>query len=147
MQYILGIGIGIVVVGIGFWFLHSSTQPQGTGSGATSTTPTFPTGGGVPKVTRQGTATATDPVVANDFTSQIQNPNQINLQGTVVVSGWALQTWGDENKGGEALLKQDASGNWNLVSLGGGEWSVEGLVQQGVPSNIAQELIKESPAE
>jgi len=78
--------------------------------------------------------------VAKDFLGAMQSGDQITLGGTIVVSPYALQIWGDANTGGEALLKSSATG-WTLVSLGGGEWNVLALIQEGVPHSIAEQLI------
>ena len=79
--------------------------------------------------------------VAKDFLGGIQNADQIALGGTIVSSLYALQIWGDANKGGEALLEDTSSTGWTLLSLGGGEWTVLALVQEGVPISIAKQLV------
>jgi hypothetical protein len=78
--------------------------------------------------------------IAQDFLGGIQNAGQVALGGTVVVSPYALQIWGDTNTGGEALLEYTSS-TWVLVSLGGGEWTVFSLMQEGVPLSIAEQLV------
>jgi len=83
----------------------------------------------------------TQPEIANSVLAQIENKDFITLKGTTVVSLYALQIWGDKNKGGEALLKYDASKGWVLVSMGGGAWGVASLVEFGVPKLIAEQLI------
>jgi hypothetical protein len=82
-----------------------------------------------------------NPEVAKDFLSEAQNVNQITLGGTVVALPYALQIWGNTNSGGEALLEYASSTGWTLVSLGGGEWSVLALIQEGVPQLIAEQLV------
>lgn len=90
-------------------------------------------------------ASSTTQDVNQDFTAQIQNAGAINLENAVIVSDYALQNWGDENKGGQALLKFDTStGKWNLLSMGGGAWDVDSLVAEGVPASVAEELITKS---
>ena len=89
----------------------------------------------------QNVASPQNSEVANNFLTQIQNANQIALGGTVVASSYALQIWGDTNTGGEALLEYASSTGWTLVSLGGGEWSVLSLIQEGVPVSVAEQLV------
>ena len=60
----------------------------------------------------------------------------------MVVGEYALQGWIGDVMGGEALLTYDATQNkWKLVDIGGGAWSVEGLVTFGVPQDIATKLV------
>lgn len=92
-------------------------------------------------VSVQGVSSTQNSQVANDFLGEIQNANQIGLGGTVMVPPYALQIWGDTNKGGEALLENTSSTGWTLVSLGGGEWSVLSLIQEGVPVDAAEQLV------
>jgi hypothetical protein len=137
----------VVVIGLiawGAWFFISS---RNSSPAAISTNPV----GLLPPVQSQaqngttasvqGVSSPQDPQVANDFLGAIQNANQISLGGTVEVSPYALQIWGDTNKGGEALLEYGSSTGWSLVSLGGGEWTVLSLIQEGVPVTTAQQLV------
>jgi hypothetical protein len=39
------------------------------------------------------------------------------------------------------LLKYSSSKGWVLMSLGGGEWAVDDLVEEGVPEPTAEQLI------
>ena len=82
--------------------------------------------------------------ISSDFKTQIKNVDQIVVETPVVSSGYALQTWSDENKGGQALLKYTPSKGWVIVTMGGGVWNVAGLVSYGVPYTDAQKLIKDS---
>lgn len=84
------------------------------------------------------------PEVGKAFVEQISNPNELKLGKTVTAANYALQTWGDENKGGEALLVYSAAKGWELVSMGGGAWDVESLIAVGVPSSVAEQLIAKS---
>lgn len=84
----------------------------------------------------------TNQKVAENFSQQIQNSNFITLSGTVIISDFALQVWGDENKGGQALLKYDKFTGWRLISLGGGVWSEKDLIDFGVPSTVANRLVR-----
>lgn len=56
---------------------------------------------------------------------------------------YALQVWGADDMGGEALLMYDSTNNeWNFVSWGGGAWSAEGLTRsEGVPQDTAEALL------
>ena len=66
----------------------------------------------------------------------------INIGSTTISANYALQLWYDENIGGEALLRFDNSTGWQVVSLGGGAWSVDTLVEQGVPRSVAVGLVE-----
>lgn len=84
---------------------------------------------------------ATAPAVQQAFTAQIQNADKITIQGSRVVENFALVAWGDENKGGSALLEYDTKNGWKLLSLGGGVWDVNSLTELGVPQATAQRLV------
>lgn len=70
----------------------------------------------------------------------------LNLQmgETFIYDNYAFQVWFDDNLGGEALLKKE-SDSWVLVSLGGGAWEDYGLVELGVPRDIATEMVRLRP--
>jgi len=144
----------VVVIGLiiwGVWFLvppknsNSANLPNQGGSLPT-TPPLIPStiqsktesGSSVPV---QNISSPQNSEVAKDFLGEIQNANQIALGGTVVASPYALQIWGDVNKGGEALLEYEPSTGWTLVSFGGGEWTVLALAQVGVPVSLAEQLV------
>lgn len=130
----------VVLIGVGVWLLFFNnpilTQPGSTGGNQ------FPTGtstGG-----NGGSATQTplqnDPDTQAALQEQLANP-QYSYYGTVVVMPYALQNWGDENAGNQALLKYDSATGWTVVSQGGGAWDVPSLESQGVPAAIAEQLI------
>ena len=74
------------------------------------------------------------------------NIDNTKLQETVVVGDWALQAWGGDVMGGEALMKYDESqGRWAIVISSGGVWSVDALVGAGVPKDIAATLVAGMP--
>jgi hypothetical protein len=113
-----------------FYFHNTSTQP-----GAQQIT--FPTSGPISNQQEQ----QLQPVIKKALLGQIQNSNQITLKNAVVVMPYALQAWGDSNKGGDALLRYDHTNGWILVSMGGGAWDVPSLIQLGVPQDIAAQLV------
>lgn len=85
--------------------------------------------------------------VRNTFQSSIpsNNPDRIKPRETVIADKYALQSWGGDVMGGQALLKYDArTGSWAVVDFGGGAWSVEGLVAAGVPRNEAEALVNQA---
>jgi len=132
--------IGLIVGGVWF-FTHQSSLNHNASSGSTSSLPP------VQSKTQSGTSISVqnipspqNPEVAKDFLSGIQNTDQIALGGTVVVSPYALQIWGSANTGGEALMEYASSTGWTLLSLGGGEWSVLSLIEEGVPVSLAEQL-------
>lgn len=73
------------------------------------------------------------------------SPSVVSGKGIIVVSNHALYSWSDEYSGGESLFSIDASGKWKLISMGGGVWSVEGLVLFGVPRATAEQLVAQKP--
>jgi hypothetical protein len=68
------------------------------------------------------------------------------LRQTVIAGDYALQVWGSDVMGGEALLKYDAAqARWVVLAMGGGAWSVDGLVDEGVPRAAATTLLAGVP--
>ncbi len=128
----------VVAIGLVAWLVFSLvfSRNQNNGSAIQSQTQS---GISAPV---QNISNPQNPEIAKDFLSDIQNANQIALGGTIIANPYALQIWGDANKGGEALLAHASStGMWTLVSLGGGEWNAFGLIQEGVPVQLAQQLV------
>ena len=81
--------------------------------------------------------------VAAAFRSQIHySAEPITPYGNVIVGDYALQGWGGQNTGGEALLKYDAAqSRWNIVSSSGGALAVDDLSRMGVPLDTATTLV------
>jgi hypothetical protein len=133
----------VLLVAGGIWFFISSgSSNNNIPPGQTGTLPP------VQSQTQSGTSAPVqnisspqDPTVAKDFLGDIQNADQIALGGTIIASPYALQVWGDANQGGEALLGYSPSGGWNLISLGGGQWTVLALAEEGVPVSSAEQLV------
>lgn len=141
---IITIGMIFVIgfIGVGIWFFMSpKPASQTTGTGIAFPVATSTATGQTQPVPNQPEAAGTQPEISQAFLGQIQNSDLITLKGTTIVSTFALQTWGDENKGGEALLQYDSSRGWVLISMGGGAWSVSSLVSVGVPQSVAEQLI------
>jgi len=145
-KLILIIAVVVIVVlivwGVWFFVISRNSSPAATSTNSAGLLPPVQSqaqNGTTASI--QGIPSPQNPQVANDFLGAIQNANQISLGGTVVVSPYALQIWGDTNKGGEALLQYGSSTGWSLVSLGGGEWTVLSLIQEGVPVATAQQLV------
>ncbi|MDB5225560.1 MAG: hypothetical protein JWL87_512 [Candidatus Adlerbacteria bacterium] len=70
------------------------------------------------------------------------NPDNIKLGTTIVSGGYALQAWGGDITGGEAVLKYDMGlGRWILVVSSGGTWGAAGLASYGVPEDTAAALV------
>ncbi len=143
MKKFIWIIVAVVVVSLiawAIWAVMVTKNSQSTNS-ITSLPPVQSQTQSGASVPVQSIPRPQDPVVAKNFLSDIQNADQIALGGTVIASPYALQIWGDVNKGGEALLEQSSSTGWKLISLGGGEWSVLALVQEGVPVAAAEQLV------
>lgn len=133
--------IGLIWIGILLTSPKTPQQTNITGSTlpvASSTNTTTVQNQSIPN---QQQIVGTQPEIAQSFRGQIQNADLITLRGTTIVSTYALQEWGDENKGGQALLEYNSSQGWILISMGGGVWSVSSLVQIGVPQLIAEQLV------
>jgi hypothetical protein len=84
--------------------------------------------------------------VVTALQNQMRPGEQRTFYNTVIAGSYALQSWGNANEGGEALLKYDPSSNhWNLVTWGGGAWDAVGLIQEGVPPDAAAALVAGVP--
>lgn len=132
--------IGILVVLIGLliaWFLlFRNTAPVTQNSNEPSS---------VLPITNDRTQRGVlEQKIINDFRVQIQNTDAITLYNTIIAGNYALQVWGDENKGGQALLQYKEGQGWLILTMGGGAWDIEGLVGSGVPRVLAEELISKS---
>lgn len=136
MKYVLALGIMFVLLigAIGLWIFQSQPQKRPT----VEHTVTFSSGATAIIRVEQGVTTS--PEVESAFVSHIDNADQIIIGSTVIASEYALQSWSDENKAGEALLKRNEKGDWELLSMGGGAWDVDSLVAGGVPRAVAQQL-------
>lgn len=138
---ILGAAVIIGLIVWGVWsFILSKNQNHFSGSTG-SLSPVSVTTQSGKTVNVQGVSSPQSAEVIHDFLGGIQNAAQIGLGGTVIASPYALQIWGDANKGGEALLRYASSTGWTLISFGGGEWDVLGLMQEGVPLSNAEQLV------
>ena len=154
MKKLISIIAVVVVIGLIVWgawlFMFSGSSGRNTPSNPNGLLPLAPsiapskvqsqTQSGI-SVFVQVVSSPQNPEIAKDFLGEIQNADQIALGGTVIASPYALQIWGDTNKGGEALLEYASSTGWTLVSLGGGEWTVLALIQEGVPVSVAEQLV------
>lgn len=124
-----------ILAGAGAFYYYISTQKQ--------TTPQKEEKGVViVNPVQAEPKTNIDASVMSDFKLQISGSNKLTLDEPVVSSNYAIQTWSDENKGGQALLKYVPSQGWVLVTMGGGAWSVEDLTKVGVPKATAEQLLK-----
>ena len=131
------------MVFLGIWFLPSQKpQPE---SIDVINQPTSPRAG----ITQQGPVpdqkadAGTQADIAAAFHSQTATSTgaTVTLQGTVIVSTYALQTWKEGDEAGEALFKYTSGTGWKLVTSGGGEASVASLITIGIPQDIAEALI------
>lgn len=129
----------LVVLGVatGGWFLYTKKQKEGVSIPQESST-SVPTNSGILQVREK----PADSDVTKDFNIQISNGKNLILDKPVISSNYAIQTWSDENKGGQALLKYDPTRGWVLLTMGGGAWSVEDLTKLGVPKEVAVQLLK-----
>ena len=109
-------------------------------------TPTTPNGtpqtNGLPDV--PSSSVQTQEAVQSAFLKYIAGHDSDNkkVRNTAISGGYALQVWSGNIMGGQALLKYSGSENgWVVLTLGGGAWSVDGLVEFGVPRAIATALL------
>lgn len=141
--------VGLVLLGI--WFLKQKRgvvdhNPQDTPSQTLPVVTNNPSQG-IPMPEQpsnpviQNNKDPNKKVVASNFLRSIKNPDNIKLFRSAIESDYALQEWGDDNKGGQALLKYTDANGWVLVSMGGGAWDITALNSFGVPVPVAKNLI------
>ncbi|MEO0825337.1 MAG: hypothetical protein AAFY67_06715 [Cyanobacteria bacterium J06642_9] len=65
---------------------------------------------------------------------------------TTIQGDYALATWRWGEGGGQSILSQE-SGDWQVLSAGGGVVDVSILEELGVPADIAQTLIEQDQAD
>jgi hypothetical protein len=135
------IGIGILVVAI-LLVVFAQTSRENPSSGTSETT--YPVGQKtgspsavvVPKEVNRETGTQ----LATAFYDQVKTPLPVTLGEFFVADDYALQQWDDGYSGGEVLLRDTASG-WVVVPVATSVWSIEDLIQVGVPQVTAERLI------
>jgi hypothetical protein len=143
MKTILAIAIVVAfaLIGTGIWFFTSTKSTQQTIIPSSTVSLLSPTNSQNQSVSNQPGSAGTPSKVKEAFLGQIQNSNLITFGNTAIVSSYALQSWGSTDMGGEALLEYDSAKGWMLITMNGGIWSVQGLVDFGVPQSIAEQLI------
>lgn len=132
--------IVVVVACAGGWYYYSlNNAPSGTPVGTQNNpgTPIIQV-----KQPEKVSEISKNKDVTNDFNVQINGGGRLTLDEPVVASQYAIQTWSDENKGGQALLHYKQGQGWVLITMGGGAWSVDDLTKLGVPQETAKELLK-----
>lgn len=136
---ILILGSGVVY----FLFFKNVKTPQGeTNPDTNNTTPLIvPVTKNPPTIQNQKQREGNQTGVVTDFRRQFKNNDNIQLYGTVIVFPYAMQGWGNDNLGGDALLKYYDIGGWTLVSAGGGVTDYSDLINLGVPAGTAKQLI------
>lgn len=134
-RYIILLIIVIILGSVGAFFLVYPSLKTPIGGGISNQPTTLPN---VPEPNAQ-----TKEAVQLAFKNEIAPYDNDNtkLHETVIADQYALQVWIGDNFGGEALLKYDStSGSWSVITDGGGAWSIDGLVQAGVPRTTATTL-------
>lgn len=134
MKIFLSIFGIVVVLGIGMYFLFPKTSNPQKDSDITGIT--FPVNTEQPQIPQR----EVNPEITSALQRQAPEIGKVTYGGTVIVPGYALQTWWDNYTGGEALLKY-IDGEWKLLP-GSGPWNVESLITAGVPVNVASQLTK-----
>jgi hypothetical protein len=136
----------LIAIGFGVWFFIFRQNTGSTNQGANlpyaSSTQVVHSSGGETTSTTETVYTPDE--VARQFTTNISNSNKISLYKTTVIGDYALQEWADENKGGQALLRYSGSTGWIIITMGGGAWNAAGLIEQGVPKDVAERLIAQA---
>ncbi|HEV8666543.1 MAG TPA: hypothetical protein VN665_01695 [Candidatus Paceibacterota bacterium] len=133
---VLGVAIGITL------YVKSSPTPtastqQGNGTPVS-----------VPNVTTPpppGDSNSKEAVQAAYEAELAKHPSDnTKLYQTVIEGNYALQVYAGNVLGGEALLKYDQTQDkWILVDGGGGSWSINELVVEGVPRATATALLSD----
>jgi hypothetical protein len=135
-------GIALVIGVTVAFFLRKDDEPSpGVGGESPPTTGIF-NPASVQPIPNQPFAAGTQPDIARAFFDQTTHIGSFAVEGTSVSSMYALQDWGNEYSGGEALFEYRGEDGWRLVSMGGGVWSVEGLIAIGVPASDAKRLLE-----
>jgi hypothetical protein len=134
----------VIIVGLIFWgiwfFISSKGSTINSSLNSSGSLPPVQSQTG-PSVLVQNIPSPQDQTVAKDFLNEIPDGSETSLGGTVLAPPFALQIWGNSDRGGEALLQETSSSGWSLISLGGGEWSQIALMEEGVPLSNAQQLV------
>jgi hypothetical protein len=131
--FVVVLVVGLVLLGI--WFLKQKRgvvdhNPQDTPSQTLPVVTNNPSQG-IPMPEQpsnpviQNNKDPNKKVVASNFLRSIKNPDNIKLFRSAIESDYALQEWGDDNKGGQALLKYTDANGWVLVSMGGGGQDIQ----------------------
>ena len=132
----------ILVVAIGGAFIFF-TRDQ-----APSATTEIPPSGTLPSVPQPNDASQSKDAVQAAFESAMApyGSEHIQFLNTVIAGDYALQLWKGDTMGGEGLLQYEASqNNWNVITDGGGAWTLEDLVGAGVPQSSATVLLAGMP--
>jgi len=127
----------LVLGGVGAWFLLER-EPEGTGTN--DPIPSFPNTGET-RIVREPSVEEKNEITES-FHAGIPDSAHLQIPETAIVDGYALSIFMDENVGGMALFKQNASGAWDLVATDGGVFNLELLRDLGVPTGTAQLLIE-----
>lgn len=139
-KFLIPVIIIILLLGAGGWYFYFRKQPEV----ASPITPinVLPQKQQIPPGEIKSNDTSKNAAVTNDFKIQIQGGEKLVLDKPVIASQYAIQTWSDENKGGQALLEYRSGQGWLLVTMGGGAWSVDDLMKLGVPQATAKQLLE-----
>ncbi|MBX4192346.1 hypothetical protein KW798_02560 [Candidatus Parcubacteria bacterium] len=123
--------------GVGYYFYTHTYVPKPS-SGGTQTPNEEPVVTGQNRLSTLAVINAFKTEIATYSTTDNAKPGE-----TVISGNFALVSWVGDHTGGEALLKYDAGGDsWSVITTGGGEWSLKGLLEEGVPEQDAQVLLK-----
>ncbi len=139
MKLFIALLICVVLVGSGiaFFMLRGGTAPEGNPGGSN---------GGIFGGSGSGTGFTVNADAQEDiessFEASMPNGERFSLENAVTSGSYALTIFTDENVGGMALFKRNASGAWDFVATDGGFFSVETLVSLGVPESDARILLR-----
>ena len=149
IKIIIALVIIAIAIGIFGYFEWLHAPAPFVESNSASTTPT--TSGG-------SSQSATDATYDPDGTSKTavasayQNASKafmvetVSYDGTFINSGYAIQLWHTNTMSGQALLKyRPTKSSWSLVTANGGLWTLESLIDEGVPTTTAKTLYGEIP--
>ena len=78
--------------------------------------------------------------VTRAYEAQFDTMKRFPPTKVVIVSGYALQGWGNDQSKGAAIMQYAPGRGWTFVESGDGDWDVPSMVMIGVPQDVAQQL-------
>ena len=146
MKYIYIFITGVLLITIIFviiwFFIFSRTTPQTPSTSINNFPSNVSNPTQAPGISQENSNNATTSI-QQSFITQLPNLNDplLTFRNLTIVYPYAVQHWTDEEVGGVALLKYDPVKGWVVVLNVGGALDISSLVNIGVPTSTAQQLI------